>query len=183
MKRPSFGPAVSLSYPEYSYGFSEFIGIGKNGHLWVEGRDCVDLAKEFGTPLHILSEGQLRHNYRRFKDAFQSDYPDVEILFANKSNNALAVRHIMNQEGAGGDCFGFNEMYLALLAGSDPGKMVLNGSNKEPDEIELAIANGVCIGAYILNLTGGNPALASVGTNVTQRPMTGKTTLRRPHCN
>ena len=29
-------------------------------------------------------------------------------------------------------------------------------------------------GAYILNLTGGNPALASVGTNVTQRPMTGK---------
>ena len=145
MKRPSFGPAVSLSYPEYSYGFSEFIGIGKNGHLWVEGRDCVDLAKEFGTPLHILSEGQLRHNYRRFKDAFQSDYPDVEILFANKSNNALAVRHIMNQEGAGGDCFGFNEMYLALLAGSDPGKMVLNGSNKEPDEIELAIANGVCI--------------------------------------
>ena len=28
--------------------------------------------------------------------------------------------------------------------------------------------------AYILNLTGGNPALASVGTNVTQRPMTGK---------
>ena len=39
------------------------------------------------------------------------------------------------------------------------------------------------LGAYILNLTGGNPALASVGTNVTQRPMTGKTTLRRPHCN
>ena len=30
------------------------------------------------------------------------------------------------------------------------------------------------LGAYILNLTGGNPALASVGTNVTQRPMTGK---------
>ena len=30
------------------------------------------------------------------------------------------------------------------------------------------------MGAYILNLTGGNPALASVGTNVTQRPMTGK---------
>ena len=32
----------------------------------------------------------------------------------------------------------------------------------------------VFLGAYILNLTGGNPALASVGTNVTQRPMTGK---------
>ena len=29
-------------------------------------------------------------------------------------------------------------------------------------------------GAYILNSTGGNPTLTSVGTNVTQRPMTGK---------
>ena len=41
---------------------------------------------------------------------------------------------------------------------------------------------GVCGGAYILKLTGGNSALASVGTNVTQRPMTRKTILRRPHC-
>ena len=68
----------------------------------------------------------------------------MEILFANKSNNALAIRHIMNQEGAGGDCFGYNEMYLALLAGSDGRKLALNGSNKEPAEIELAIQNGVC---------------------------------------
>ena len=36
------------------------------------------------------------------------------------------------------------------------------------------LAYWLCLGAYILNLTGGNPALASVGTNVTQRPMTGK---------
>ena len=49
-----------------------------------------------------------------------------------------------------------------------------------PDTKVFAFSN---YGAYILNLTGGNPALASVGTNVTQRPMTGKTTLRRPHCN
>ena len=39
----------------------------------------------------------------------------------------------------------------------------------EPSKMERQI-----FGAYILNLTGGNPALASVGTNVTQRPMTGK---------
>ena len=49
--------------------------------------------------------------------------------------------------------------------------------------LEQTFAFEALFGAYILNLTGGNPALASVGTNVTQRPMTGKTTLRRPHCN
>jgi diaminopimelate decarboxylase len=83
--------------------------------------------------------------YRRFRDAFKRRYPDVEILFANKSNNGLAIRHIMNQEGAGGDCFGVNEMYLALLAGANPKTLVLNGSNKQPEELEMAIHNGLCI--------------------------------------
>ena len=135
----------ALPVPRFKRHFSEFIGIGDNGHLWVEGRDCEELADTFGTPLHVISENQFRHSYRRFRDAFQSQYPDVEILFANKSNNGMAMRHIMNQEGAGGDCFGYNEMYIALLAGSDPRKMALNGSNKEAAEIELAIANGVCV--------------------------------------
>ena len=136
---------LPLHRPSFSYNYTEFIGIGDNGHLWMEGCDCVELARSFGTPLYVMSEAQLRHNYRRFRDAFATAYDDVEILFANKSNNGLAIRHIMNQEGAGGDCFGYNEMYLALLAGSDPSKMALNGSNKEPAEIELAIANGVCV--------------------------------------
>ena len=138
--------ASGLPYPKFKRHFTEFIGIGDNGHLWVEGCDVVALAERFGTPLFVLSENQLRHNFRRFRDAFAARYPGtVEILFANKSNNSLAVRHIMNQEGAGGDAFGINEMYLALLTGADPTKMVLNGSNKEPEEIDMAIRNGVCI--------------------------------------
>ena len=51
----------------------------------------------------------------------------------------------MNQEGAGGDCFGVNEMYLALLAGTNPRTLVLNGSNEETEELEMAIVNGLCI--------------------------------------
>jgi len=135
-----------LQYPTFKTPYTEFIGVGRNGHLWVEGRDCVDLAETFGTPLYVLSESQLRHNFRRFRDAFQSRHANtVDVLFANKSNNALAVRHIMNQEGAGGDCFGVNELYIALLAGTDPSTLVLNGSNKTEEEIELAVQNGVCI--------------------------------------
>ena len=51
----------------------------------------------------------------------------------------------MNQEGAGGDCFGNTEMYLALLAGTNPKTLVLNGSNKEDEELEMAVANGLCL--------------------------------------
>jgi diaminopimelate decarboxylase len=136
---------VKLVPPKYKTNFGEFIGIGSNGNLWVDGCDVEQLAIRFGTPLYIISENQLRFTYRRFRDAFKNRYPDVEILFANKSNNGLAIRHIMNQEGAGGDCFGFNEMYLAILAGSNPKTLVLNGSNKQPEELEMAIQNSVCI--------------------------------------
>jgi diaminopimelate decarboxylase len=137
--------APTLTPLKFKKSFTEFIGIGENGNLWVEGCDCAELAERFGTPLYIISESQFRYEYRRWRDAFTAEYPDTEVLFANKSNNGLAYRHIMNQEGAGGDCFGVNEMYLALLAGTDPKTLVLNGSNKGPEEIEMAVENGLCI--------------------------------------
>ncbi|GGI85749.1 diaminopimelate decarboxylase [Polymorphobacter multimanifer] len=137
--------APPLAAPDYATRFGEFVGIGPNGNLWVDGCDVAALAEAYGTPLYVISENQLRHNYRAFRDAFAAEYPDVEILFANKSNNGLAIRHIMNQEGAGGDCFGAQEMYMALLAGTDPATLVLNGSNKQDEELEMALANGLCI--------------------------------------
>ncbi|WP_439544914.1 diaminopimelate decarboxylase family protein [Sandarakinorhabdus sp.] len=137
--------APALQPPEYAVAFGDYIGIGPNGNLWVDGCDVADLAAKYGTPLYIISENQLRTSYRAFRDAFRAHYPDVEILFANKSNNGLAIRHIMNSEGAGGDCFGAQEMYMALLAGTNPKTLVLNGSNKQTEELEMAIANGLCV--------------------------------------
>lgn len=135
-----------LTPKKYQPNFGEFIGVGPNGNLWVEGCDVAELAAKFGTPLFIISENQFRYTYRQFRDAFRKHYPgESEILFANKSNNGLAYRHIMNQEGAGGDCFGVNEMYIALLAGTDAKTLVLNGSNKQDEELEMAVANGLCI--------------------------------------
>src|SRR5262249_1178905 len=136
---------AQLTPRKYKVNYGEFYGIGLNGNLWVEDCDAKTLADRFGTPLFIISESQFRYTYRQFRDAFRANYPDVEILFANKSSNGLAIRHIMNQEGAGGDCFGVNEMYLALLAGSNPKTLVLNGSNKQVEELEMAIHNGLCI--------------------------------------
>lgn len=138
--------APELTPKKFSENYGEFIGVGPNGNLWVEDCDVADLVEQFGTPLFIISESQFRYSYRQFRDAFLKHYPsESEILFANKSNNGLAYRHIMNQEGAGGDCFGVNEMYIALLAGTDPKTLVLNGSNKQDVELEMAIANGLCI--------------------------------------
>ena len=38
----------------------ECLSINSKGNLQIGGCDCVDLAREFGTPLYVLDEGQIR---------------------------------------------------------------------------------------------------------------------------
>jgi diaminopimelate decarboxylase len=128
-----------------SRSFSESVGVDERGQLRIEGVSALDLAEQFGTPLFVISELQIRHNVRAITRAFRARYPRTEILFSNKANNNPAVRRIFNQEGAGGDCFGYGELYLSLLAGTNPGRLMLNGSNKQAPELTLAIESGVTI--------------------------------------
>ena len=62
------------------------------------------------------------------------------ILYSIKANNTLAIRAILSDEGAGGDCFGLGELHATLAGGADPGLLVMNGSNKTREEIEAAVA-------------------------------------------
>ncbi len=125
--------------------FTQHIYAASDGLLKIEKLSCVDLADRFGTPLYVLSEQQIRHNVREITRAFRERYPKTVVLFSNKANNNPAVRHVFNQEGAGGDCFGYGELYLSLLAGTDPAKVMLNGSTKQEPELEMAIGAGVTI--------------------------------------
>jgi len=125
--------------------FTEFIAADHDGCLRIEDVDAVALADQFGTPLFVISEQQIRHNVRAITRAFRAQYPRTEILFSNKANNNPAVRRVFNLEGAGGDCFGYGELYLSLLARTPPERLMLNGSNKQEAELELAIQNGVTV--------------------------------------
>jgi diaminopimelate decarboxylase len=125
--------------------YTDFITVDAGGHLTVENQDCLDLAERFGTPLFVISEAQLRANARALQRAFRSRYARSEILFSNKANLNPAVRRVLSQEGIGGDCFGYTELYLSLLGEADPKLLLLNGSNKAEPEVELAVQAGVTI--------------------------------------
>jgi diaminopimelate decarboxylase len=133
-----------MTYPA-SHRFSEHFWIDGRDHLRIEQRDAVDLAREFGTPLFVLSQSQIRANVVRFQAAFRTRYPDTDVFFATKANYGLAVRAAFTDAGAGGDAFGPVELYVNLLVGTPPHMLALNGSNKREPEIELAITAGVPI--------------------------------------
>ncbi|MBA2461728.1 MAG: alanine racemase [Actinobacteria bacterium] len=121
------------------------IRVGEDGVLWIEGRAARELAEEYGTPLYVTSEAQIRANVRRLRRAFEARWPRVTLLFATKSNANLAIRRVLVEEGVGGDCFGLGELTLSLRAGVGPDLLVLNGSNKQPAELRAAIEAGVTI--------------------------------------
>ena len=48
---------------------------------------------------------------------FEQRWENVTLLFATKANFNLAIRRILVEEGAGGDCFGLGELRVSLLGG------------------------------------------------------------------
>jgi diaminopimelate decarboxylase len=125
---------------------SDNLSVDASGTLRIEGCSAADLLEEYGSPLYVISEATLVANYRRIQKAFTDRWPQpVNVLYAIKANNNLAIRAIMNREGAGGDCFGDGELHATFAGGADPAKVVMNGSNKSPGLIRKAVERGVVI--------------------------------------
>ncbi len=119
----------------------------KNGRLAVEGCDAAALAARFGTPLYVISEDQLRRNVRTFYSEFRRGWPDgpVVVMPSIKANFVLALRRILNEEGAGCDTFGPGELHAALLTNVPPDLISFNGSSKTADLLERAVSAGARI--------------------------------------
>jgi len=125
---------------------SDRLSVDAAGVLAIDGIAAPDLVARFGSPLHVVVEASLRENYRRIRRAFTACWAaPVNVMYAIKCNNNLAIRAVMTSEGAGGDCFGLGELYATLAGGADPKLLVMNGSNKSLDEVAAAVALGVTI--------------------------------------
>lgn len=118
----------------------------REGRLFVEGCAADRLAERFGTPLYVISEDQLRRNARAFRGAFEPRWPGSFLLLPSiKANSALALRHVLNEEGTGCDVFGPGELEAALGTGTDPDRISLNGPMKDEAILERAVGAGVRI--------------------------------------
>jgi diaminopimelate decarboxylase len=148
----------------------------RSGHLWMEECDTVELARRFGTPLYAVSEDQLRRNARRIAAAFAAGWPDGEtaLLPSLKANLGLALRAILNSEGLGCDTFGPGELHAALAAGTTPGLISVNGSVKDAELVEQAVAAG----ARLTLDSPGELDLAAAAALRTGRPARVRLRLR-----
>ncbi|MEV4813720.1 diaminopimelate decarboxylase [Micromonospora avicenniae] len=112
---------------------------GADGALAVAGLNVRDLAAEFGTPVYVLDEDDLRSRCRDFRAAF----PDVDVYYAGKAFLCRAVVRMIDEEGLHLDVCSGGELAVALAAGMPAERIGFHGNNKSLAELTRAVDAGV----------------------------------------
>ncbi len=120
------------------------LGVNSKGNLEFAGRDTVELAKTYGTPLYLMDEEKIRFNCRVYLSAMKENFGENALpLYASKANSFKQIYKIMLEEGMGIDVVSAGEICTAVSAGFPMEKVYFHGNNKTDADIEYAIKNGV----------------------------------------
>lgn len=115
---------------------------GADGELRIGGVDCRAAVGEYGSPLFILDEQDVRVRARRFHAAYVQAGAS-RVYYAAKAFISTAVARWVTQEHLGIDVASGGELAVALRAGVPGERILLHGNNKSMAEIEAAIDAGV----------------------------------------
>jgi diaminopimelate decarboxylase len=117
--------------------------VDRAGHLTVGGCDTVELAREFGTPLYVFDEEDLRARCREFRSEFETRQPDVLIVYAAKAYLGRALASLVAAEGLGLDVVSGGELACARAVDFPLERIYFHGNNKSAQEIREALTAGV----------------------------------------
>ena len=125
----------------------ETLKINAKGHLEIGGADCVELAKQFGTPVYLYDEAYIRKMMSVYRDTLAREYNgNGMVLYASKAFSCKAIYRIADEENIGVDVVSGGELYTALQAGFPASRIYMHGNNKLDYEIGEALDAGIgCI--------------------------------------
>ncbi|MBR2452648.1 MAG: diaminopimelate decarboxylase [Clostridia bacterium] len=122
----------------------ENLGINHMGNLTLAGRDTVELAKKYQTPLFLMDEERIRKNYRTYIGAMKKYFGDDALpLYASKAASFRAIYKIAMEEGMGIDVVSCGEIYTAKSANFPMEEVYFHGNNKTDFDIKYAMENGI----------------------------------------
>lgn len=101
--------------------------------------DTVQLAKEYGTPLYVMSEDIIMERLNEIKYSFSEKYHDAHAYYASKAFLTKEMARIIKREGLGLDVVSGGELYTAKSVDFPMDKIMFHGNNKTPEEIKMAL--------------------------------------------
>jgi len=111
----------------------------------IEGITVKNLMKDYGSPLYVISENQIRRNVQNAKRIFKTRYPKVQFAWSYKTNYFNAVCRIFHQEGSWAEVVSGVEYDKALYNKVPTDKIIFNGPYKTDEELLKAAKNNSLI--------------------------------------
>lgn len=118
-----------------------------SGSIEIAGADLVDLARDFGTPLFVMDERDVRGRAEGIRSVFEREFArigsSVTVYYAGKAFLSTEVARWVVEAGLNIDVCSGGELAVALAAGVDADRLAFHGNNKSLAEIDRAVAAGV----------------------------------------
>ena len=110
-------------------------------HTHIDGVAVKKLIDEYGSPLFVISEQQIRKNLQAANRAFKTRYPKVQFAWSYKTNYLNAVCKVFHQEGSWAEVVSGFEYDKALKNNVPGNKIIFNGPDKTEAQLKKAIEN------------------------------------------
>jgi Diaminopimelate decarboxylase len=107
----------------------------------IEGVPVKRIIAKYGSPVFVISERQIRMNYRSAVHAFRTLYPKVQFAWSYKTNYNNAVCNIFHQEGSWAEVVSIFEYNKAIKNGVPGNKIIFNGPDKNREDLQVAVKN------------------------------------------
>jgi diaminopimelate decarboxylase len=108
-------------------------GLSENerGELFIGNCSTLDLARRYGTPLHVVNSRRLLETASAFKATVNSYYPyQADVHYAFKCNPVPGVLSIIKNAGLKAEVMSDFELYMAVETGFSGNEIVVNGPFK-----------------------------------------------------
>ncbi len=115
----------------------------RGSKFYAEGVPVEKIINEVGTPVYIYSQKTLRRHFNAYDEAF-AGVPHL-ICYTIKPKTNIKIQNTIAAEAIGIDIVSAGELFRALKAGADPGKIVFSGVGKREDEIEYALKSRILL--------------------------------------
>lgn len=113
----------------------------RNRELYCEEMPIREIVRQVGTPLYVYSEATLTRHFHAFDSGF-AGIPHLT-CFAVKACSNIALLNLFARLGGGADIVSGGELFRALAAGVEPGRIVYSGVGKTAKEIREALNAGI----------------------------------------
>ena len=125
----------------------------QTGEVTIAGVSAAALAAEFGTPVYVVDEADVKARALGIRESFDREFARVgssaKVYYAGKAFLSTEVARWVVDAGLNIDVCSGGELAVALAAGVDPARLGFHGNNKSLSEIDRAVGTGV--GAIVID--------------------------------